>query len=131
MTEETSAAAAEKPKKLRKSRAKKTRVVARNSKAVVERNFYRNKVETDSSQDEELVSVQKFVTVPAEVEVGYALTMNLGDFESAKLSITLRVPCYVEEKDEAFVFAQKWVEDRITKERDLIRRHQRGDANPL
>jgi hypothetical protein len=57
--------------------------------------------------------------------------MNLGNFESAKLSVNLRVPCYAEEKDEAFDFAQRWVEERVMKERDLIRRHQKGDANPL
>ena len=104
--------------------------VAKNTTAVVERNFTKNSVET-SDQDEEIVSIQKFVTTPAEVEVGIALTMNLGNFESAKLSVHLRVPCYSEEKDEAFDFAQRWVEERVMKERDLIRRHQQGDANPL
>lgn len=112
-------------------RAKGGKAVARNSMVVVERTYYRNSNEIGSSQDEEIISVQKFVTTPAEVEVGYALTMNLGDFESAKLSITLRVPCYAEEKDEAFDFTQRWVEERVQKERDLIRRHQRGDVNPL
>ena len=113
------------------ARAKGGPVLARNSTAVVERTFKRGKVETSSSRDEEIISVQRFVTTPAEVEVGYALTLNLGDFESAKLVVHLRVPCYAEEKDEAYEFTQKWVEDRVQKERDLIRRHQRGDVNPL
>ena len=111
--------------------AERKRTVARNSTAVVERNFKRGKVEVSSSQDEETISIQKFVTTPAEVSIGYALTMNLGDFESAKISVTLRVPCYAEEVDEAFEYAQGWVEARVQKERELIRRHQRGDVNPL
>jgi hypothetical protein len=108
----------------------KSKSVAKNTSAVVERNFKLDSGET-SSEDEEIISVQTFITDPAEVEVGIALTMNLGNFESAKLSVHLRVPCYAEEKDEAFDFAQRWVEERVSKERDLIRRHQSGDANPL
>lgn len=107
-----------------------TKRVAKAATAVVERNFKREYGE-ESDQDEELISIQKFVTTPAEVEVGIALTMNLGNYESAKLSVHLRLPCYAEEKDEAFAFAQRWVEERVSRERDLIRRHQRGDLNPL
>ena len=110
--------------------AKAKKSVSKNTTAVIERNFKKDSIET-SDQDEEIISIQNFVTTPAEVEVGIALTMNLGNFESAKLTIHLRVPCYAEEKDEAFEFAQRWVEERVMKERDLIRRHQKGDANPL
>lgn len=78
---------------------------------------------------EEDLAVHQFITTPAEVEVGVALTMNLGNFESAKLSVSLRLPCYKEEIEDAYTYAQSFVESRIDKERSLITASRKGKAN--
>lgn len=79
--------------------------------------------------EEDIVAIHKFETEPAVVHVDYALTMNLGNYESAKISVSVSVPCYKEEIDEAYEFAQAWVEERLSKERDMITSSRGG--NPL
>ena len=79
-----------------------------------------NEKVVDEQVSEDLVSAHLFQTNPAEVEMGIALTMNLGNYESAKIVVHLRVPCYKEEIDNAYIFAQKWVEDRVNKEKMLV-----------
>jgi hypothetical protein len=69
---------------------------------------------------EETIEVRTFITQPAVVGLEFGLTLNLGNYESARISVTLTVPCYAEERDAAYVAAAKWVEDRITKQRDAI-----------
>lgn len=79
--------------------------------------------------EEDVVAVHQFVTTPAEVEVAVALTMNLGNFESARLSVSLRLPCYKEEIEEAYAYAQAFVEDRVAKERDMVNAARNGKAS--
>jgi len=69
--------------------------------------------------------VHAFETEPARVSVDYSLTMNLGNYESARIGVSVQVPCYKEEMDDAFAFASAWVEQRIQEERDKIK----GDQN--
>jgi hypothetical protein len=76
----------------------------------------------DKSEEQEVLDVNVFVTEPAVVGLSVGLTLNLGDFESARVEVSARVPCYVEEMDDAYVCVEKWVEERIGKERDEVRR---------
>lgn len=48
-------------------------------------------------------------------EVGLELsnTINLGNFESARISVSLKVPCDHEEINETFDFAVGWIDKRI------------------
>ena len=70
--------------------------------------------------EEEVIAVHKFETEPAYVSVDYALTLNLGNYESAKLSVSVTIPCYKEEIDDAYEFAEAWAKDRLKKERDSV-----------
>lgn len=77
----------------------------------------------DSSKQEvteETIAVHTFVTQPAIVGLECGLTMNLGNYESARITVSISVPCYAEERDAAFIEACKWVEERIVKQRDAI-----------
>lgn len=74
------------------------------------------------------IAVHKFQTDPAEVSVACALTINLGNFESAKITVSVSLPCYKEEIDDAYDFAQKWVENRIEQEKQLISNIKQGMA---
>lgn len=73
--------------------------------------------ETETEQ----LAVQKFVTNPAYVKVALGMTVNLGDFESARMDVSLSVPCYQEEVTQVYPKVQKWVEDRVSAEVDAIR----------
>jgi len=82
----------------------------------------------ESSEDDDIISVHKFRTEPAHVQVDYSLTINLGNFESARVGVSVRVPCYAEEIDDAYAYAQSWVAKRVGEERDLIQ-GAKSDSN--
>ena len=81
--------------------------------------------------DDSVIAVHKFETEPASVTVDYALTMNLGNYESAKLSVAVTVPCYKEEIDEAYDFASAWAEARLQEERKKVNGDKDGSGSPL
>jgi hypothetical protein len=103
-------------------------VKAENSTVYVSRAFETKGVRTSGSESEDVVAVHKFLTEPAKVSVDYALTINLGNFESAKIGVSVTVPCYVEEVDRAYEFAQAWAEERLTRERDMITAGRNGQS---
>lgn len=69
----------------------------------------------------EVLEIQLFVTEPAKVSVGMGLTLNLGNYEAARIDVSLFVPCYREEADEAYKYAHGWVEGRLAAEVEDIR----------
>jgi len=81
--------------------------------------------------DEDVIAVHNFATMPALVTVDYHLTLNLGNFESARIGISVQVPCYKEEIDDAYEFAAAWAEERLGKERDAITGSRKGTSDPL
>lgn len=83
------------------------------------------KIGLPDTKDEEL-AVRTFITNPAMVEIGYGLTLNIGNYESARIDVRIALPCYVEETDQAFAFAKKWTEERIQTEVKEIRKIASG-----
>ena len=55
----------------------------------------------DYNEDDQL-PIRKFEVEPAWVKAGYGLTINLGNYESARCDVGVTLPCYVEEIEEAF-----------------------------
>jgi len=104
---------------------------AKNSTIFVNRSVGEAGKMPEPEGEEDVIAVHKFETEPAVVGIDYALTMNLGNFESAKISVSVHVPCYKEEIDDAYEVAQAWVEERVSKERNMIRAARDGKANPL
>jgi len=76
--------------------------------------------EAASTEEEDIIAVHRFHTAPAEVEVSVGLTINTGNYNTARIQVSVRIPCYKEEIDEAYVFAQKWVEERVQREKSMI-----------
>lgn len=70
---------------------------------------------------EKPLAVHRFLTEPAKVEVGLGLTLNIGNFESAKISVSITVPCYKEEVEDAYDWAKNWVAERTQAEVKSIR----------
>lgn len=73
--------------------------------------------------DNEHIAVHRFATVPAEVFYEAGATLNMGNYESVRLTIGIRMPCYREEANEAFDMAKAWVESRLEQEVLEARRH--------
>jgi len=98
-------------------------VLIRPATAVVTRVY--GKIGAPESKNEEL-EVRSFVTEPAVVEIGYGLTLNIGNYESARVDVKLTLPCYAEEANAAYDFAKKWAEERVQGEVKEIRKIASG-----
>lgn len=48
------------------------------------------------------IEVRRFDVEPAYVRANYGLTINLGNYESARCDVSVTLPCYVEEIPAAF-----------------------------
>jgi hypothetical protein len=64
------------------------------------------------SKEEQIGSTESDSTL---CNVGYtaARTINLGDYNSLKVSVSLHIPCTHSEIDEIFNFATQWVNERM------------------
>jgi hypothetical protein len=72
--------------------------------------------EAEADPVNETIEVTKFETEPAIVHLGFGLTINLGNYESARLDVSISVPCYKEQADDAYAAAKVWVEERVQQE---------------
>lgn len=77
---------------------------------------------------EETLEIHRFATEPAKVSVEMGMTINLGNYESARVSVVLAVPCYLEEVDRTFAWAKKWVEEKTLEEADEARQFAKSRA---
>jgi hypothetical protein len=90
--------------------------------AVVQRQYQQNGAPVGRPQtSNETLEVRQFVTEPAKVGVNMGLTLNLGNFESARIDVSLSIPCYSEETDAAYLYAKDWVEKRLNTEVQSVR----------
>jgi hypothetical protein len=72
-------------------------------------------------EKDELLAVHKFLAPPAKVSCGMGLTINMGNYESARIDVVVEVPCYREEVEEAYTYARKFCESRIKDEAGSIK----------
>lgn len=70
---------------------------------------------------EEFLKTRRFESAPAMVNVGFGLTLNLGNFESARIDVGIEIPCYPSEAEEAYNYAHDWVEKKINAEVARVR----------
>lgn len=73
--------------------------------------------ETDS---DETIEVNNFQTEVAHVNYAISRTQNLGNYNSAKISVGVQLPTYVEEINEAFEKAKKFTSERMSKEMEVF-----------
>ncbi len=107
-----------------------TRTTARTllpTQAFVSRQFYSSgKPVGEPNQDDQILEVHNFAVQPASVKVEMGMTINLGDYNSCRISVALVQPCYSEEKDSAWLFAKKWVEERTVEEAEAAKKYAAG-----
>ena len=61
----------------------------------------------------------------AEVGISSSMTLNLGNYESVKLGISITLPCVLGEVEEAFKAAKKFIDMKLNSEVEEIREYRR------
>lgn len=90
-----------------------------------------NGEEVVTKDDTEIPEVRRFDTDVARIRRGYGLTINMGNYESARVDVQVEVPCYVQDLELADEFASKFAEERIKKEVDSVRGTSSGKKSPF
>lgn len=98
-----------------------TKEIRKAAQAVVSKQFVESGSEGAEEVVEETLEVHSFVTATANVSVEMGMTLNLGNYESARVTVSVSVPCYKEEIEDAHEYARKWVESRVVSESKKIR----------
>lgn len=87
---------------------------------------------SDPLDTETEMNVTRFITAPAMVGCELGSTVNMGNYESARVAISITVPCYREEVEAAYLWAQKFAEERFKAEVEEARTYaaslKRGDS---
>ena len=96
-------------------------VTEKDETLTVKRQFRAGKKVLIDNEETEVVDVHRFLTAPGEVGLSGGMTLNLGDFESARVDIHWKVPAYVEEMEEAYKYAGRAVRERLKVELEEIR----------
>jgi len=91
--------------------------------AIIDNRFIFKKELQRETTTEELVSITSFKEGDpvAKVRRGYGLTLNLTNYESARLDVSIEVPCMVSDVDAADEWARQWVEERVIREVENVR----------
>ena len=86
------------------------------------------KMVVNNGESEEELEVRVFPenVEPAKVSVGLNSTVNMGNYESLKLSVHVTLPCYAEEVEEAFDKARDFCEEKITQMLSDVERNRGG-----
>jgi len=66
----------------------------------------------------------------AKVRRGYGLTLNLGNYESARCDVSIEVPCVLQDVGAADEWARAWVEKRVVQEVENVRGEGSQDGKP-
>ena len=98
--------------------------------AIIDNRFVFKKETQREQSTEEIVAVLKFDGDVAKVRRGYGLTLNLSNYESARLDVTVEVPCYLADIDAADEWARQWVETRVVREVENVRGEGTTDGKP-
>lgn len=89
--------------------------------AMIENRFVYKKETQRETSSEEVVAIVQFAGPVAKVRRGYGLTLNLSNYESARVDVSVEVPCYLADVDVADEWARYWVERRMVQEVENVR----------
>jgi len=71
--------------------------------------------------ENDYLEIRPFVSEVARVRVSKGLTLNLGNYESARVEVDVSLPCYPEELPETMEHVDRIVEAKLTAEVNSIR----------
>jgi len=72
----------------------------------------------DEEVSDEHIEVRPFKSEVARVRVSKGLTINMGNYESARIDVDLMLPCYPEEVKEMMKYVDTLVEAKLIEERN-------------
>ncbi len=91
----------ERMKKSVKKATSKT-IKQKEASVVVSTTILQNKEVMSEKEDRERIKIRPFVSATASVGVKYGMTINLGDYSSARIDVMVNSPCYPEEMLQVF-----------------------------
>ena len=68
--------------------------------------------------EEKYLEIRPFATTPAQVTVAGSRTVNLGNYESAKIHVAVTMPCYKEEVREVLDSVTRFVDEELSRRLD-------------
>lgn len=87
----------------------------------------------DGKETEESVSISTpvhvFITQPALVNVKMGATINMGNYESARVDVSLVMPCYAEDINAVYKDVLKFVEDKTEEQVNEIKGIEKDDED--
>ena len=81
------------------------------------------------TEDREYMEIRPFVTVPARIGVKCGRTINLGNYESARVDVSVEIPCYVEEVKRVYQEVLEMAETRLCEEVSKITRSMNAEQS--
>ena len=72
------------------------------------------------TEEKEYISIRPFATETVKVGVKFGRTINLGNYESARVDVSIEAPCYVEEAADVYNQCLEFAAQRIAAEADKI-----------
>lgn len=74
--------------------------------------------------EENLIETRKFPegSHPAQVTVSRGVTINMGNYQTARCDVGISLPCLPEEVEEVYNYASSMVESRIQQETEELRK---------
>lgn len=72
------------------------------------------------------LEIKTFLSTPARVKVAYGVTLNMGDYEYARIDVGVELPCYPAEVDEAFKEANEVAGEELHKSIKIFKEIYKG-----
>ncbi len=71
-------------------------------------------------EEEKTIEVNRFVTTPAKIRIGFGETLPTDvKYKMMRIDVSIEVPCYPEELEDAYVWASELLEDFYNQEKDF------------
>ena len=87
----------------------------------VTRQFKRRGDVVSVNDTDSTIDVRKYETATASVRIDLRQTVNMGDYESIAVGVSVEVPCYFEEVHDAKAFAKQFAETTLMAEVEEIK----------
>lgn len=83
---------------------------------------------SQSEEEQQEIEVNHFLTEPAKISCSKGRTVNLGNYESARVDVHVTLPTYVEEIEDAYQQARSLIDEKISEEVEKITNTEEGDT---
>ena len=88
------------------------------------RTYKESRVVKKEEMDEEKIDIRVFHGPVAEIGVDARMTINMGDFESVQVGVSVRLPCYVEEIEAAYNAAKKFADVKLNDQVTAVKEYR-------